>query len=154
MSKFVSKEQKEVPGLSTSSLPDIVFMMLFFFMMVVSMRESNILVKQELPRASEAQKLEKKSLVSFIYIGAPNDPRLGTESRIQLNDQFATPASIAEFVASEREARDEVDRKLLTTALKVDKRVKMGIVVDVKQELRKSSAFKISYAAAEDKKKN
>lgn len=88
MSKFVSKEQKEVPGLSTSSLPDIVFMMLFFFMMVVSMRESNILVKQELPRASEAQKLEKKSLVSFIYIGAPNDPRLGTESRIQLNDQL------------------------------------------------------------------
>ncbi|MDR0365014.1 MAG: biopolymer transporter ExbD [Bacteroidales bacterium] len=153
MSKFVSKEQKEVPGLSTSSLPDIVFMMLFFFMMVVSMRESNILVQQSMPQASEAQKLEKKSLVSFIYIGAPLDKKLGTEARIQLNDQFATPASIAEFIASEREARDEVDRKLLTTALKVDKDVKMGVVVDVKQELRKSSAFKISYAAAERKDK-
>jgi len=152
MSKFISKDKKEVPALSTSSLPDIVFMILFFFMVTVTMRESTVLVKQSMPTASEAQKLEKKSLVSFIYIGTPIDAKLGTEPRIQLNDQFATVSSIAEFIASEREARDEVDRKQLTTSLKVDKHVKMGIVVDVKQELRQCNALKISYSSIKGKK--
>ena len=151
MSKFISKDKKEVPALSTSSLPDIVFMILFFFMVTVTMRESTVLVRQSMPTASEAQKLEKKSLVSFIYIGSPLDTRLGTEPRIQLNDQFATVGSIPEFIASEREARDEVDRKQLTTSLKVDKNVKMGIVVDVKQELRQCNALKISYSSIKKK---
>ena len=151
MSKFISKDKKEVPALSTSSLPDIVFMILFFFMVTVTMRQSTVLVKQDMPTASEAQKLEKKSLVSFIYIGAPKDDKLGTESRIQVNDQFTTVASIPEFIASEREARDEVDRKQLTTSLKVDKNVKMGIVVDVKQELRQCNALKISYSSIKKK---
>ena len=151
MSKFISKEKKEVPALSTSSLPDIVFMILFFFMVTVTMRQSTVLVKQSMPTASEAQKLEKKSLVSFIYIGAPLDTKLGTEPRIQLNDQFAIVSSIPEFIASEREARDEVDRKQLTTSLKVDKHVKMGIVVDVKQELRQCNALKISYSSMKKK---
>jgi biopolymer transport protein ExbD len=151
MSKFISKEKKEVPTLSTASLPDIVFMLLFFFMITVSMRQSTALVKQGMPSASEAQKLEKKSLVSYIYIGAPIDTKLGTEPRIQLNDQFAMVSSIPEFIASEREARDEVDRKQLTTSLKVDKHVKMGIVVDVKQELRQCNALKISYSSIKKK---
>ena len=152
MSKFISKDKKEVPALSTSSLPDIVFMILFFFMVTVTMRESTVLVRQSMPTASEAQKLEKKSLVSFIYIGAPLDTKLGTEPRIQLNDQMvASVVSIPEFIASEREARDEVDRKQLTTSLKVDKNVKMGIVVDVKQELRQCNALKISYSSIKKK---
>jgi len=147
MAKFLGKKKKEVPSISNASLSDIVFMLLFFFMVTVSMRSGAVLVKQSMPTASEAQKLEKKSLVSFIYIGPPIDTKLGAEPRIQLNDQFASVASIPEFIASEREARDEVDRKQLTTALKVDKHVKMGIVVDVKQELRMCNALKISYVS-------
>jgi biopolymer transport protein ExbD len=122
-------------------------MLLFFFMITVTMRESTALVKQSMPNASEAQKLEKKSLVSFIYIGPPIDTKLGTEPRIQLNDRFAMVSDIPEFIATEREARDEVDRKQLTTSLKVDKYVKMGVVVDVKQELRQCNALKISYVS-------
>jgi biopolymer transport protein ExbD len=154
MSKFISKEKKEVPILSTASLPDIVFMLLFFFMITVSMRQSSVLVKQSMPTVSEAQKLEKKSLVSYIYIGAPVDTKLGTEPRIQLNDQFAAVSSIPEFIAAEREARDEIDRKQLTTSLKIDKHVKMGIVVDVKQELRQCNALKISYSSLKKKEVN
>ena len=152
MSKFISKNSKrEIPGTASASLSDIVFMLLFFFMITVTMRESTALVRQSMPFASESQKLDKKSLVSYIYIGAPIDTKLGTEPRIQLNDQFATIASISEFIASEREARDEVDRKQLTTSLKVDKHVKMGIVVDVKQELRQCNALKISYSSSKKK---
>jgi biopolymer transport protein ExbD len=122
-------------------------MLLFFFMVTESMRSGAVLVKQSMPMAGESQKLEKKSLVSFSYIGTPLDTKLGTEPRIQLNDQFAFVSAIPEFIASEREARDEIDRKQLTTALKVDKHVKMGVVVDVKQELRMCNALKISYVA-------
>ena len=146
MSRFKSKQSKGTPGISTASLPDIIFMLLFFFMVTTTMRETTVYVRTNAPSATEVQKLEKKSLVSFIYIGPPTNKRLGTESRIQLNDSFATLSDIADFVIAEREARDEVDRKMITTSLKVDKDTKMGIVTDVKQELRQAGAFKINYS--------
>lgn len=138
-----------MPGISTASLPDIVFMLLFFFMVSTTMREVTINVRQRLPSATEVQKLEKRSLVSFIYIGEPRtafQALLGTEPRIQLNDQFATTADIAAFIASEREARDESEIPFMRTSLKVDNEVRMGIVDDVKQALRRANALNINYS--------
>ncbi len=147
MSRFKKQVSKEVPAISTSSLPDIIFMLLFFFMVTTVMRETTLIVRTKLPEATEVQKLEKKSLVSYIYIGPPVQSKIyGTESRIQLNDYFAVISDIQEFVVLEREARDEADRKFLTTSLKVNGETKMGVVTDVKQELRKASAFKINYS--------
>jgi len=146
MSKFRKDEDKELPAISTASLPDIIFMLLFFFMVSTVMRTETLLVKIAAPGATEVQKLEKKSLVSFINIGPPKQHSLGTETRIQLNDSFAKVTDIQEFIILEREARDEADRKFLTTSLKVDKATKMGVVTDVKQELRKIGAFKINYS--------
>ncbi|MCD4737096.1 MAG: biopolymer transporter ExbD [Bacteroidales bacterium] len=146
MAKFRKKGGKGLPPITTAALPDIIFMLLFFFMVTTTMREATLLVKISAPEATEVQKLDKKSLVSFIYIGPPLKKGLGTESRIQLNDQFATLKDIQEFIQLEREARDEADRPLLTTSLKVDKETKMGVVSDVKQELRKVGAFKINYS--------
>ena len=145
MGKFRKEGKKEVPQVSTSSLPDIVYMLIFFFMITTSMRDVELRVKTALPKATEIAKLEKKALVSSIYIGPPRDNKLGTESRIQLNDQFARPEDIADWVLQEREARNEADRPFLTTALKVHKETRMGIVTDVKQELRKVGAFRINY---------
>ena len=145
MGKFKKSGKKEVPQVSTSSLPDIVYMLIFFFMITTSMRDVELKVKTAMPKATEIAKLEKKALVSSIYIGPPRDPKLGTESRIQLNDQFARPEDIADWVLQEREARNEADRPFLTTALKVHKETRMGIVTDVKQELRKVGAFRINY---------
>jgi biopolymer transport protein ExbD len=147
MSRFKSKKGKESPAINTSSLPDIIFMLLFFFMVSTTMREVTVRVQQKMPEATEIQKLERKSLVSFIYIGEPKNTKMfGTNARIQLNDVFADVDDISEFIAQERQARDEADRKLLTTSLKVDGRTKMGVVTDVKQELRKVGAFKINYS--------
>lgn len=146
MGKFIKEVKKEAPAISTSSLPDIIYMLLFFFMVSTTMRENTLLVKVSAPQATQVQKLEKKSLVSYIYVGQPMKSSLGTESRIQLNDQFAEVADIAAFITSEREARDEADRRFLTTSLKVDKTTRMGIVSDVKQKLRKVGAFKINYS--------
>jgi len=147
MTKFRKDVKKEIPKISTSSLPDIVFLLLFFFMVTTTFRQSTLLVRISTPSSTEVQKLEKKALVSYIFIGPPLSAKFGTESRIQLNDQFATTANIQEFIQLEREARDEADRMLLTTSLKVDKETKMGIVTDVKQELRKVGAFKINYSS-------
>ncbi len=145
MAKFRKGGKKEVPQVSTSSLPDIVYMLIFFFMITTSMRDVELKVKTTLPKASEIQKLEKKALVSSIYIGPPRDTRLGSESRIQLNDQFARVEDVPDWVMQEREARAEADRPLLTTALKVHKDTRMGVVTDVKQELRKAGAFRLNY---------
>jgi biopolymer transport protein ExbD len=147
MARFKKEKSGELPAISTASMPDIIFMLLFFFMVTTTMREVTMKVRIKAPDASEVQKLEKKALVSFIYIGPPIQSKLyGTESRIQLNDTFRSVSDIAEFIYTEREARMEADRPLLTTSLKVDKEVKMGIVTDVKQELRKVGAFKINYS--------
>lgn len=153
MSRFKTKTGKESPGINTSSLPDIIFILLFFFMVTTVMREVTLKVQTKLPKATEVQKLEKKSLVSYIYIGPPiNSKMYGTNSRIQLNDTFADIGDIQEFVAKEREARDEADRKFITTSLKVDGLTKMGIVTDVKQELRKAGALKINYSTRKGRK--
>jgi len=146
MARFTKEGGHKVPGINTGSMSDIVFMFLFFFMVITTMRESTLLVRIKSPQATQIQKLEKKSLVSYIYVGAPVRAQYGTESRIQLNDHFATIADIQEFVNQEREARDEVDRKMLTTSLKVDEVVRMGLITDIKQELRECGAFKINYS--------
>jgi biopolymer transport protein ExbD len=147
MGRFKQKSSKGMPKISTASLPDIVFILLCFFMVSTSMRETSLIVKVRLPDATEVQKLEKKALVSFIYVGPPVKSSYGTESRIQLNDQFATIDDIQDFIATEREALNEADRKLMTTSIKADRDTRMGIITDIKQELRKSGAFKINYSS-------
>ena len=156
MARFKQKNDKGTPGLNMGSMSDIIFMLLFFFMVITTMRESELFVKITPPKGTEVTKLEKKSLVSYINIGVPNDKyqaKYGTEPRIQLNDQIADVDDIRQFVELEKGARTEEDSKLLTFAIKADGKVKMGMISDIKQELRASSALKIFYNASKDVKK-
>jgi len=153
MGRFKQKRSSGMPKISTASLPDIMFILLCFFMVSTSMRDTTLIVKVQVPEATEVQKLERKALVSFIYVGQPIKTSFGTESRIQLNDQFATIDDIQDFIATEREALDEMDRKLMTTAIKADHETRMGIITDIKQELRKAGAFKINYSSRKTHKK-
>jgi|TARA_B110000444_G_scaffold92852_1_gene87729 biopolymer transport protein ExbD len=150
MSKFRKNKKSSQAPISTASLPDIVFMLLFFFMVTTVMRETDMLVANKLPQASEVKKLERKSLVSYIYIGSPKGQnrisKYGNDAKIQLNDSYARVNDIQEFVIAERESRSEEEVPLLTTSIKADVDVKMGIVSDIKQELRKSQAYKINYS--------
>jgi biopolymer transport protein ExbD len=125
-------------------------MLLFFFMVTTVMRETNLKVSVIIPEATEIKKLEKKSLVSFIYIGKPLknlQKTFGSEPRIQLNDAFATLGDIRDFITSEREQMNENDQKQMTVSLKIDQNTRMGVVTDVKLELRKASALKINYSS-------
>ena len=145
---FKRSGKKEMPELGTSS--DIVFMFLFFFMVTSQLRSNEVKVKVKLPEATEVVKLERKDLSSYITIGSPTaqyQAQFGTDARIQLNDSFKTVDDIRDFIAAEREAMSEADRQLMTVSIKADQDVRMGIITDVKQELRRCSALKIMYAA-------
>lgn len=155
MSKFKDKGKKELPPISTASLPDVVFMLLFFFMVVVQMRDVSLMVQVRVPEATEINKIEKKSLVSYIYIGEPvrqYQKTHGTAARIQLNDKWANVNDIQGFIINEREVLDEAERPMMIAALKVDENTKMGIVADVKTELRKAAALHILYSSRKVKK--
>lgn len=149
MATFKKGNKKGVPPISTASLPDIVFMLLFFFMISVSFRQTERVVSVRVPEASEVAKLDRKDLASYINIGTPlpaYQGQYGTDARIQLNDSFSTIEDIRDFVAATRESMSESDRPLMTVSLKVDETTRMGIVTDVKQELRRCSALKIMYS--------
>jgi biopolymer transport protein ExbD len=147
MGKFKKKQGGEMPAISTASLPDIVFMLLFFFMVATVMRQNTLMIENNLPFADQVEKLDKKDLVMYIYAGKPstNYKQFGSEARIQLNDKFADVKDIAAFIAAERASKREELIPFLTTALKVDKDANMGLIGDIKQELRKQNALKINY---------
>ena len=126
MGRFSRGGSREMPELNTSSLPDLIFTILFFFMIVTTMREVTLKVKFTVPTGTELEKLEKKSAVSFIYVGPPTDQlRAAMGSGTRMTDQAAQ-----------------------TVSMKVDQHTQMGIITDIKQVLRKSWALKINYSAA------
>lgn len=155
MAKFKKDSKKDVPGVSTASLPDIVFMLLIFLMVSTVLRESDMKINVSVPGATDVKKLEDKSLVKTIHIGVPMPAYqglFGTESMIQIDDAFTTPKEIRTFIASFRDNLDEKDRPRMMISLKIDQDTKMGIVTDVKQELRKAQALLINYSANEVEK--
>ncbi|MBL7871650.1 MAG: biopolymer transporter ExbD [Cyclobacteriaceae bacterium] len=154
MSKFKKKTnvKQDIP---TSSMPDVVFMLLFFFMVTTELRKTSIEVKQQIPKATQLRKLMRKTLVTNLYIGEPNKPaQYGKEPKIQADDVFIDTKDIIRWVNEQKSKLDEVERDQLTVALKVDKDAKRGIISDVESELRKANARKLLYSTLEDKDKN
>lgn len=150
MSKFKKKAsaKQEIP---TSALPDIIFMLLFFFMVTTVLREVTVNVKQRIPDATQLRKLQRKSLVSYLYIGEPKKvSQWGTEPRIQANDVFIEPNDVTLWVTQEKDKLDEVERDQITIAMKVDKETQRGLISDVELELRKANARKLLYTTIQD----
>lgn len=148
MSRFKKKGSGKMAPISTASLPDIVFMLLFFFMVSTVMRENSLLVKNQLPKATEIKKIKRKSLVDYIYVGQPSDAKFGSQPKIQLNDAFASVEDIEAWVYNNRDTRREEEIKFLTTAIKADVKTSMGIITDIKEELRDVQQYKIMYSTA------
>lgn len=150
MAKIRKAEKREMPALNTSSLPDIIFMLLFFFMTVTSMKEVTYKVQIANPQATELTKLEKKSLIRYVYVGTPTrelQKTFGAETRIQLDDAFAEVSEIENYIINQRSAMAESDQGKMIVSIKADKETRMGVISDIKQALRRAYALKISYAA-------
>ncbi len=142
------KGSREMPEMNTSSLPDLIFTILFFFMIVTTMREVTLKVKFVVPAGTELEKLEKKSAVSFIYVGPPTDQlraQFGSSTRIQLNDRYAEPSEVMDFIYQERQSMS--DQAAQVVSIKADQRTQMGYITDIKEVLRRSWALKVNYSA-------
>lgn len=153
MSKFKKKSESS-QDIPTAALPDIIFMLLFFFMVSTVLRETEIKVEQDIPRAEQLVKLEKKKLVSYLYVGKPKDIALGTEPLVQANDAFIGVDGIVQWVNQEKSGLSEAEKDQITISMKVDKNTKMGIIVDIQTELREANARKIMYAAPQRSEDN
>jgi len=146
MSKF-RKKTKVKQDIPTSSMPDVVFMLLFFFMVTTELRKTAVDVMQRIPQATQLRKLQRKSLVTNLYIGEPKkSEQFGTEPKIQAEDVFIEPRDIILWVNRQKDQLPENEREQLTVALKVDAEAKRGIIADVETELRKANARKILYS--------
>lgn len=145
MSKF-TKKKKGLPAISTASLPDIVFMLLFFFMVSTTMRETDLLIqKPALPQANEVKKLEHKSLVSTIYVGKSKNKSIQGD-KIQVNDKIISVKEVPNFIFAERALRKEDEVKFMTTSIKADKEANVGTILDIKEQLRDINALKVSFS--------
>ena len=137
-----------MPEMNTSSLPDLIFTILFFFMIVTTMREVTLKVKFIVPAGTDLEKLEKKSAVSFIYVGPPTDQlraQFGSTTRIQLNDRYAEPKEVMDFIYQERQSMS--DQTAQVVSIKADQRTQMGYITDIKEVLRRSWALKVNYSS-------
>ena len=149
MSKF-SKKKKEVPAVNTSALPDIVFMLLFFFMVATKMRENDMLIQAPvLPVATEVKKLQHKSLVNTIFVGKAKDAKkYGSGDKIQLNDKIATVDDIPSFIYAQQDKKNPEEIPYMTTSIKADKKTNIGTIHDIREQLREVNALKVSYSSS------
>jgi len=148
MAKF-KKKSNTSQDIPTAALPDIIFMLLFFFMVTTVLRESTIMVKQSIPKATQLRQLEQKKLVSYLYVGKPNDTdKFGREPKIQANDAFIDVDGIIQFIEEEKGKLAENEKDQITISLKVDDETKMGIIADIQEKMREANARKLMYAAS------
>ena len=143
-----------VPGLNTSSLPDLIFTVLFFFMIVTHMRKANVMVKYQVPAGKELTKLTKRSATTYLYVGYPMGQKGAEPNTIQLNDKVVSVNEIRSYMIQERNGIAEEDREKMEVSIKADKNVRMGIITDIKQALRKAEVLRINYSGTNFNKDN
>lgn len=143
MSMFKRKDHR-VPGLNTASLPDLIFTVLFFFMIVTHMKENTMKVRYQVPEGTRLERLAKKSTVTHVYIG--QSVKGGHKDQIQVNDKIVEATDVEDVIAAERRRMGAEDRRQMTVSIKADRNADMGVVGDVKQSLRRANALKIHYS--------
>lgn len=156
MSRWQHRRKREVPGLNLAAMPDLIFTVLFFFMIVTHMRDINPKVRYEVPQGTELEKAARKSSVVYLFIGRPVDGQgrpLSDETRIQLNDRFVSVGELAAEIKKERAQMSESDRQHLTVSIQADRDTEMGLINDVKQQLRQAGALIVSYSATKKSEK-
>jgi len=141
-----------MPEMNTSSLPDLIFSILFFFMMVTTMREVTLKVKVDKPQGTQLEKLVRKSATSFVYMGKPVSIVDGSGTKVQINDKLVSNddnfgIQVTNYVLEEQAKLAQSDKTYFTVSLKVDHNTPMGFITDLKQVLRKAYALKIVYSA-------
>ncbi|MDH8700908.1 biopolymer transport protein ExbD [Dysgonomonadaceae bacterium PH5-43] len=143
MSRFRKSAKREVPGLSTAALPDLIFTILFFFMIVTNMRPVSIKAEFELPEATEFEKLTEKNSIVYIMVGKQKD-NLSVET-IQLNSDFVSLEELPLALDSIKQIED-FDYEQAVVVLKADKDSQMHLIHNIKQHLRDAQLLTVHYS--------
>ena len=158
MKAYFRRREHAMPELNLASLPDLIFTVLFFFMIVTHMRDVQLKVRYQVPQATQVQKLTHKSSVTYIYVGRMMGSSAG-DYYIQLNDKVlamqaadndqAALDEIGRYIEAERQRMSSEDQARMTVSIKADRDVPMGIIGDIKKTLQRSYALKINYSSTE-----
>ena len=143
MAHFKKKQASTKQDVPTSAMPDVVFMLLFFFMVTTVLREVTLQVRVNLTQASNIEKIEEKRLVSYLYIGPERLPnnQLG-EDKVQIDD-----ALIDDIGSIRNLMYDKLrEQPKLIVSLRVDENSEFGLLTDVQEELKQASTFRINYS--------
>lgn len=132
--KFEKRRANTKQEIPTTSMPDIVFMLLMFFMCVTTMREVDVLVNFKLPEAKAIEKIESKRLVSYIWVGK--------DKKMQINDSLVKLEEVQNIMYEKKQSLPEI-----IVSLRVDQGTDMGLVTDIQQALRKAYCLRINYSA-------
>lgn len=146
--KFKKKVNRKAE-IATSALPDIVFLLLFFFMVSATIRPREELIAAKIPKAKAITKVDRKELLSELFVGIPKDSFYGTEPRISVDDQFITLDQVAQWALQQKEALPESLKDQMIVVLKADVHVKMGLISDIEEELKKVNARKLVFRTTE-----
>lgn len=132
--KFQKRSHGQRAIIPTTSMSDIIFMLLLFFMVTTTLRDQEVFVKYTLPQSESAQKIENKRLISYIWVG--------TDRRIQINDRIVKMEEIQGIMVNKRKVLPN-----MIVSMRIDRNSDMGLVTDIQQELRKADARRINYSA-------
>ncbi|MBR5748932.1 MAG: biopolymer transporter ExbD [Prevotella sp.] len=156
MQSIFRRSSHDMPGLNLASMPDLIFTVLFFFMIVTHMRHDDVRVRYQVPAGTEVQKLQQKSAVINVYIGPSAESgqsglsdTSGMSWRIQMNGQLTDIDHLSQLIEAERKKLSEDNAERLTVSLKADKHTPMGVIADVKEALQRSFALRINYSGTE-----
>ena len=152
---FKQRRQRDIPQLNMASMPDLIFTVLFFFMIVTHMRSVPVMVKHQVPAGKELTKLSKQPVITYIYIGKPLGGAAADSpsSVVQVNDKIMEVDAISDYMSSLRHSLGKEDAENMIVSLKVDKDTEMGLVSDVKQALRRAHVTRVHYSAVSKDKK-
>jgi biopolymer transport protein ExbD len=142
MSRFRKTERRSVPIINTTALPDLIFTLLFFFMLVTNMRSVPVLTQYQLPSAAELQRLKDKSLLVWIVVGKD-----GGKEEIQLNSRICSFEELDVRLQSFIREAYTAENSKITVVLKIDRHTPMCIVNDIRAILRKNGLLTVFYAA-------
>jgi len=148
----LKRHDHSVPELNMAAMPDLIFTVLFFFMVVTHMRKVTLKVKYTVPQGTELTRLTKKSAVTYIYIGRPVGIKGGgcDGGCVQINDKIVSPDDVTDYISAERERMSADDRARMTVSIKADRNTPMWLVTQVKMALRKADVRRISYSAQKE----
>ena len=138
MQSMFRNSSHELPGLNMASMPDLIFTVLFFFMIVTHMRHDDVRVQYDVPTGTEVRKLEQKASVVNLYIGK--------DQRIQVNGQMTDLSHLSSVIQAQRKKMDAENAEHLTISMKADRHTPMGLISDVKKQLQKSFALRVNYS--------